>query len=150
MTAAATASPDSLNDANAAGLRYVTDASPGIRRRATNTGFIYVDQHGDKVKDATTLARIAGLAIPPAWTDVWICPSPRGHLQATGRDAKGRKQYRYHPNWRATRDETKFERMLAFSEALPGIRERVDRDLARPACRAKRCWPRWCACWRRP
>ena len=118
--------------AKAAGLQYVTDARPGIRRRRTRSGFRYVDTAGQPVRDAEQLARIRSLAIPPAWTDVWICPTARGHLQATGRDAKGRKQYRYHPQYRAVRDETKFDRMFAFSEVLPKIRERVERDLGRP------------------
>jgi DNA topoisomerase-1 len=118
--------------AKAAGLQYVTDARPGIRRRRTRSGFRYVDTAGQPVRDAEQLARIRSLAIPPAWTDVWICPTGRGHLQATGRDAKGRKQYRYHPQYRAVRDETKFDRMFAFSEVLPKIRERVERDLGRP------------------
>lgn len=117
--------------AEAAGLRYVTDAWPGIRRRRTRSGFRYVDAAGTPVRDATRLERIRALAIPPAWTDVWICPTARGHLQATGRDAKGRKQYRYHPQYRAVRDETKFDRMFAFSAVLPAIRVRVERDLGR-------------------
>ena len=84
------------------------------------------------IRNAPELKRIASLAVPPAWTDVWICPDPRGHLQATGRDARGRKQYRYHPEWRQTRDETKYERLPAFAAALPKIRARIDADLARP------------------
>jgi DNA topoisomerase-1 len=114
------------------GLRYVTDAMPGIRRTRVGTGFRYVGPDGAPIRDAATLARLRALAIPPAYTDVWICPDPRGHLQATGRDARGRKQYRYHPRWHDARDETKYGRMLAFSEALPAIRTRVARDLARP------------------
>jgi DNA topoisomerase-1 len=115
--------------AEAAGLRYVSDTMPGIRRRRAGKGFSYVDAAGRPVRDARTLARIRALAIPPAYTDVWICPTVNGHIQATGRDARGRKQYRYHPRWRETRDETKFGRMVAFAEALPKIRARVDRDL---------------------
>jgi DNA topoisomerase-1 len=118
--------------AKAAGLQYVTDARPGIRRRRTRSGFRYVDVAGQPVRDSEQLTRIRLLAIPPAWKDVWICPTARGHLQATGRDAKGRKQYRYHPQYRAVRDETKFDRMFAFSKVLPKIRERVERDLGRP------------------
>jgi DNA topoisomerase-1 len=118
--------------AEAAGLRYVTDASPGIRRKRSGTGFSYVGADGKTIRDAGVLARIRALAIPPAYTDVWICPSPNGHIQATGRDARGRKQYRYHPRWREVRDETKFGRMLAFSEVLPEIRKRVERDLGLP------------------
>jgi DNA topoisomerase-1 len=109
----------------------VSDEQPGIRRQRRGKGFTYVGRDGRAVRDAATLARIRKLAIPPAYTEVWICSDPRGHLQATGRDARGRKQYRYHERWRSVRDETKFERMIAFSEALPGIRERVERDLRR-------------------
>lgn len=118
--------------AEAAGLRYVSDASPGIRRTRSGKGFRYAGPDGRAIRDAATLDRIRALAIPPAYTDVWICPSPNGHIQATGRDARGRKQYRYHPRWREVRDETKFGRMLAFSAALPALRRRVDRDLGRP------------------
>jgi DNA topoisomerase-1 len=124
------ASADPKESAQAAGLRYVTDAAPGIRRRRAGRGFTYVGPDGRPVRDQATLARIRSLAIPPAYTDVWICPAPNGHLQATGRDARGRKQYRYHPRWREVRDETKYGRMLAFSEALPRLRARVDADLA--------------------
>jgi DNA topoisomerase-1 len=118
--------------ADAAGLRYVRDDRPGIRRLGTGQRFHYVRPGGARVRDAATLARIRGLAIPPAYRDVWICPDPLGHLQATGRDARGRKQYRYHARWREQRDETKFDRMLAFSRALPAIRRRAALDLARP------------------
>ena len=95
-------------------------------------GFYYIDAEGKRVRDAETLARIKSLVIPPAWTGVWICPNPKGHLQATGRDARGRKQSRYHPRWREVRDETKYERMLIFGAALPMIRERVEHDLGLP------------------
>jgi DNA topoisomerase-1 len=115
-----------------AGLRYVTDAEPGLRRMRAGKGFRYVDADGKAVRDPERVAWIKGLAIPPAWTDVWICPSPHGHLQATGHDARGRKQYRYHPRWRAQRDELKFGRMLSFGKALPAIRRQVDKDLRRP------------------
>lgn len=121
---------DSTEAARAAGLRYVTDRGPGIRRLPRHGGCRYVSAGGEPITSARELARIAALAIPPAWTDVWICPSPSGHLQATGRDARGRKQYRYHPRWRETRDETKYARLLAFGEALPAIRAAVARDLA--------------------
>jgi DNA topoisomerase-1 len=121
--------PDALDTAREAGLRYVSDTTPGIRRRKRGKGFSYVGPDGRAIRDPATLTRIRKLAIPPAYTDVWICPSPNGHIQATGRDARGRKQYRYHPKWREARDETKFGRMLAFSEALPKIRTRVTRDL---------------------
>jgi DNA topoisomerase-1 len=117
----------------AAGLRHVHDGQPGIRReRDGEGGFRYVAPDGRVVDDERTLARIRALGIPPAYEDVWICPSPNGYLQATGHDAKGRKQYRYHPRWREVRDETKYERMMAFGDALPRIRARVDRDLAQP------------------
>ena len=123
---------DPVESAQAAGLRYVSDIQPGIRRKRAGKGFTYVGPDGKTIHDAAELARIRSLAIPPAYTDVWICPSPNGHIQATGRDARGRKQYRYHPKWREVRDETKFGRMLAFSEGLPAIRERVERDLSLP------------------
>jgi DNA topoisomerase-1 len=123
---------DPVEAARAAELRYVTDDEPGISRKRSKTGFKYVDPSGKTVRDERTLARIRALALPPAWTDVWICPKENGHLQATGRDAKGRKQYRYHPRWREVRDETKYGRMLAFAEALPAIRRRVMADLALP------------------
>ncbi len=122
---------DPAESAAAAGLRYVTDATPGIRRVRAGGGFRYTAPDGTAVRDRATLQRIRSLAIPPAYTDVWICPDARGHIQATGRDARGRKQYRYHPKWRSVRDETKFGRMLAFSDCLPAIRERVARDMAR-------------------
>ncbi len=105
---------------------------PGIRRIRSGSGFRYVDAGGRTIRDEDALGRIRSLAIPPAWTDVWICPRPDGHLQATGRDARGRKQYRYHPRWRDVRDETKYGRMNAFGLALPRVRARVARDLARP------------------
>lgn len=124
--------PDPAEAARFAGLRYVSDEQPGLRRVRAGRGFLYRDVDGRRVRDPETLRRIRALVIPPAWTDVWICPSPRGHLQATGRDAKGRKQYRYHPSWRAVRDETKYHRMIAFAQALPALRGRVEKDLARP------------------
>ena len=113
----------------------------GVRRRHSGRGFSYLDARGPSGSSAdATLERIRTLAIPPAWTDVWICPDAHGHLQATGRDARGRKQYRYHPRWREVRDDDKFDRMLEFGEALPRIRRRIERDLAPPGCRARRCW----------
>jgi DNA topoisomerase-1 len=118
--------------ARAAGLRYTSDDRPGIVRRRAGKGFSYRGPDGQPIRDERTLARIRSLAIPPAYTDVWISPDPRGHLQATGRDAKGRKQYRYHPRWREVRDETKYDRMIAFGQALPRIRERTDQDLRLP------------------
>jgi DNA topoisomerase I len=123
---------DPVESAQAAGLRYVSDTQPGIRRKKSGKGFTYVDSDGKTVRDPQQLKRIRSLAIPPAYTDVWICPYPNGHIQATGRDARRRKQYRYHPKWREVRDETKFGRMLAFSEALPRIRSRLEQDLKRP------------------
>jgi len=117
-------------------LRHVSDDRSGLSRRRRGKGFIYLDTHGRRIRDPAVLARIRSLAIPPAYEDVWICTDPRGHLQATGRDARGRKQYRYHPDWRRVRDEGKFERMAAFGRALPALRRRVRRDLARPG------WPR--------
>jgi DNA topoisomerase I len=122
---------DPVAAAIAARLRHVSDDRPGITRHRARHGFDYRDRDGALIGDFATLRRIKALAIPPAWTDVWICPSPNGHIQATGRDARGRKQYRYHPRWRETRDETKYGRMLAFSRALPQIRARVDADLRR-------------------
>src|SRR5829696_2656504 len=121
---------DPRDAAEAAGLIYVSDEEPGIRRKRAGKGFTYVKPNGEPVRDTKELERIRKLAIPPAWTDVWICPRANGHLQATGRDAKGRKQYRYHADWRDVRDETKFGRMIAFGEALPKIRERIEKDLS--------------------
>ncbi len=114
-----------------AGLRHVSDASPGLRRRRSGKHFAYADAAGRALRDEATLARIRSLAIPPAWTDVWICPSANGHLQASGRDARGRKQYRYHPGWSAVRGEGKFDRIVAFGDALPRLRRRLRVDLAR-------------------
>ena len=121
----------SVKSAALARLRYVTDDHPGFRRLQSGKGFRYVGVNGQVLRRKDVVDRIRRLAIPPAWTDVWICPDPRGHLQATGRDAKRRKQYRYHPDWRATRDETKFHRMQAFARALPILRRRTRADLAR-------------------
>jgi DNA topoisomerase-1 len=122
---------DPLHSARSARLRYVTDQGQGITRTMGRLGFEY-HRRGRRIRNAATLKRIAKLAIPPAWTDVWICPNPRGHVQATGRDARGRKQYRYHHDWRATRDETKYGRMLEFAAALPRIRTQTAADLAQP------------------
>ena len=117
--------------ARAAGLRYTTDTKPGIRRTRHGSTFRYHGPSGRRITSRDELARIKSLVIPPAWEDVWICPDPLGHLQATGRDARGRKQYRYHPHWRVVRDETKYYRMIGFAQALPRIRERADRDTRR-------------------
>jgi DNA topoisomerase I len=123
---------DPLASAKAAGLVYTSDDKPGIRRVGKGKRARYLDARGKPVRNRDELARIRALVIPPAWTDVWICPSPRGHLQATGRDARGRKQYRYHAKWRTARDNTKYGRMIAFGQALPAIRRRTDADLRRP------------------
>jgi DNA topoisomerase-1 len=117
--------------AEADGLAYVTDHDPGIRRVASKPGFDYFHPNGEPVRDPATIDRIRALAIPPAYTEVWICPDPEGHIQATGRDARGRKQYRYHPRWREQRDATKYARMAAFGRALPRLRKQVERDLGR-------------------
>ena len=123
---------DPVDSAKRAGLTYVNEHRPGLSRRRVGRGFIYLDTDGHRIRDRAVLGRIRSLAIPPAWRDVWICASLHGHIQAVGRDARGRKQYRYHPRWRESRDETKYERMLAFAHALPRIRARVRADLARP------------------
>ena len=122
---------DPVASARVAGLHYSTDARPGIRRLRRGKAFSYVLPGGRRVTDPDELARIRKLAIPPAWREVWISPDPRGHLQATGLDARGRKQYRYHPRWREVRDETKYGRMMAFGRALPAIRRRTQADLRR-------------------
>ncbi|WP_437510687.1 DNA topoisomerase IB [Sorangium sp. So ce1099] len=132
VAAAAPLTPSPVESAKSAGLRYVNDGEPGISRRKAGKSFKFLDAEGRLIKDEETLARIRRLAIPPAWTEVWICQSERGHIQATGRDARGRKQYRYHPRWREVRDETKYDRMLAFGSALPAIRAATERDLALP------------------
>ena len=123
---------DPIRSSKLAGLRYVADVKPGITRKRWRKGFRYFDVNGVVIKDEDVLGRIKSLAIPPAWTDVWICPNANGHLQATGRDAKHRKQSRYHPRWREVRDENKYERMKLFGESLPAIRERVENNLALP------------------
>src|SRR5213595_3453946 len=122
---------DSAEAAEEAGLRYVNDEQPGYSRRAKRKDFEYLDTEGKPIRDEQRLLRIKRLTIPPAYTDVWICPSPNGHLQATGRDARGRKQYRYHERWREVRDENKYDRMVVFGKALPKIRRRINRDLRR-------------------
>ncbi|WP_460450754.1 DNA topoisomerase IB [Alsobacter sp. SYSU BS001988] len=117
--------------AEQAGLRYVSDEEPGFRRRKSGKGVTYLGLDGKAIRDKDALERIRKLAIPPAYTDVWICPDPNGHIQATGRDDKGRKQYRYHPRWREVRDGDKFEHMLDFAKCLPVLRERIDADMAK-------------------
>jgi DNA topoisomerase-1 len=116
--------------AESAGLRYVTDERAGIGRRPAGDGFSYVKPDGEPLRDEATLGRIRKLAIPPAWTDVWICPKANGHLQATGRDARGRKQYKYHPQFRELRESTKYEHMMEFARALPGVRARLAEHMA--------------------
>ena len=123
---------DSMEAAEEAGLRYVSDDQPGYTRKAKGDGFEYFDTDGKRIRDEQRILRINRLAIPPAYTDVWICPSPNGHLQATGRDARRRKQYRYHERWRAERDENKYGRMIVFADTLPKIRRRVRKDMASP------------------
>ena len=123
---------ESLTAARHAHLRYMSDSGPGIRRRRVGRSFSYTLPTGERVRDPELQAWIRSIAIPPAWTDVWISPVRNGHLLATGRDARGRKQFRYHPRWREVRDATKFARMVAFGERLPALRKRVDADLARP------------------
>lgn len=117
--------------AEAAQLVYVNDEEPGITRRRSGKGFTYLDPDAKTIRDKKTRKRINSLAIPPAYTDVWICPLEDGHIQATGRDDKGRKQYRYHARWQELRDQTKFHRMVLFGEALPAIRQRIEKDLRR-------------------
>src|SRR5205823_11701801 len=116
--------------ANDAGLYYVNDNRVGYRRKANGNGFEYLDTEAKRIRDRQRLLRVKRLAVPPAWTDVWICPSPNGHVQAIGRDARGRKQYRYHERWREVRDENKYDRMVVFGNELPKIRRRVNKDLA--------------------
>lgn len=127
-----------MSSAKAAGLRYADCSKAGITRKRRGKSFVFTGPNGRLIRDAKTLARIRALVLPPAWEDVWISTDPRAHLQATGRDAAGRKQYRYHANWRTERDSTKYHRMLAFAGVLPAIRRRARRDMMGPAC----CRPR--------
>ena len=120
---------DPIEVAEDAGLRYVSDDQPGYTRKAKDDNFEYFDAEGNPISDETRLLRIRRLAIPPAYKDVWICPSSNGHIQATARDARGRKQYRYHQRWREARDENKYDRMLVFGQALPKIRRQVNKDM---------------------
>ena len=124
-------SDETREAAEDAGLIYVSDEEPGIRRRAARSGFAYVNSSGQPIRNAETLRRIRSLAVPPAYTDVWICPKANGHIQATGRDARGRKQYRYHPRWLKLREETKYDHMLRFAATLPALRAQVRADMAR-------------------
>lgn len=121
--------PDSVEVAEEAGLRYVSDDQPGYTRKRKGDDFEYFDSDGKRIRDEARLLRIRRIGIPPAYEDVWICPMPNGHIQATGRDARGRKQYRYHERWREARDENKYDRMVVFGHALPKIRRRVNKDL---------------------
>ena len=123
---------ESAEAAEEAGLHYVSDDRPGYTRKARNGEFEYLDTQGKPIREEQRLLRIRRLVIPPAWTDVWICPSPAGHIQATGRDARRRKQYRYHDRWRELRDENKFDRLADFARALPKIRRRVAQDIRLP------------------
>ena len=123
-------SEDCLHSAEEARLRYVSDDQPGYRRRRAGRGFCFCDTHGERITDPKILSRMKALVIPPAWTNVWVCPHPRGHIQVTARDARGRKQYRYHPEWQEVRDKEKFTRTLAFARALPELRKAVSRDMA--------------------
>ncbi len=120
---------DASPAAKDAGLTYVSDFAGGLSRRRSGRGFAYRDADGEAVRDKSTLERIRALAIPPAWTDVWICASPNGHVQATGRDGRGRKQHRYHPRFREVREEAKFDRLAEFGASLPGLRARIDADM---------------------
>ena len=112
-------SDDAVVSARSAGLRYVNDCQPGYRRQKCGKGFRYMDSGGRPIRDKAIIRRVQSLGIPPAWQEVWICPWENGHIQATGRDARGRKQYRYHPQWRTVRDEAKYERMVSFGRMLP-------------------------------
>src|SRR6202163_832945 len=120
---------DAVEVAEEAGLRYVSDDQPGYTRKPKGDDYEYFDADGKRIRDETRVLRIQRIAIPPAYKDVWICPSPNGHIQATARDARGRKQYRYHERWREARDENKYDRMLAFGHALSKIRRRVNTDM---------------------
>jgi DNA topoisomerase I len=129
---------DPVEAAAEAGLRYVSDDQPGYTRKLRGRKFVYFDTDGKEIRDEARILRINRLAIPPAYRDVWICPSPNGHLQATGRDDRGRKQYRYHERWREVRDENKYEKMVLFAQALPKIRRRINKDLALPSLPRKK------------
>jgi DNA topoisomerase I len=140
---------DPKDAAESAGLRYVSDTRPGIRRRKSGKGFTYTRADGSRLTEPDALSRIKSRAIPPAWTDVWICPFADGHIQATGRDAKGRKQYPYHPRFREVRENTKYEHVVAFAKALPAIRAKVREHMALPSL-ARKSWPPLFTSWRPP
>ena len=131
---------DPQRSAVEAGLRYVSGDKPGFSRKKNGSGFAFYDTAGKLIRDPAVLKRIRSLVIPPAWRDVWICPKANGHLQVIGIDARGRKQYRYHEDWRVVRDEAKYERVMSFARALPRIRNRVDDDLKIPGCPERRFW----------
>ncbi|WP_299821643.1 DNA topoisomerase IB [uncultured Pontibacter sp.] len=121
---------DPTKSAAGAGLRYTSDSKPGYSRKKAGKGFQFLDENGEKIADEKTLERLNALVIPPAWTEVWICKSPKGHLQVTGRDDKGRKQYIYHPQWQKARSLTKFGRMISFGKSLPVLREQIEKDIS--------------------
>ena len=131
MTLLAPKTDPAKTHARAAGLTYVSDLDPGIRRKRAGTGFRYWSPAGKLISDKSVLGRIRKLAVPPAWTEVWICPEVDGHIRATGRDARGRKQYCYHDDWRQVRDQDKYERLVDFAKLLPRIRQRIDEDMGR-------------------
>ena len=136
---------DPRDAAESAGLRYVSDDRPGIRRKKAGSGFTYTRADGSRLTERDALKRIKALAIPPAWTDVWICPFADGHIQATGRDARRRKQYRYHPLFREVREGTKYEHLIAFADALPSFGAKVRAHMGlRGLSRGRRFWRRWC------
>jgi len=138
MSAHCTDEPPGVEAATAAGLVYVDDAQPGYRRQRRGRGFVYVDERtGKRIADARVIDRLRLLVVPPAWTDVWLCADPHGHIQATGRDARHRKQYRYHDDWSRVRDEAKFESLVDFGRALPCLRERVHHEIGRASCRER-------------
>lgn len=126
------ATADPVDSAALAGLRYISETGPGISRKRAGNGFRYIGPDGKPIRDKKELARIQALVIPPAWASVWICPSANGHIQAVGRDAKGRKQYRYHARYRKVRDRVKFHQLTAFFSVLPKVRRRIESDLAKP------------------
>jgi DNA topoisomerase I len=138
---------DPLEAAKLARLHHSLDDKPGITRHKAGSGFDYRRPDGSLVGDVRTLRRIQSIVIPPSWTDAWINPDPLGHIQATGRDQRGRKQYRYHPRWREVRDGSKYNKMLIFARVLPLIRARVDADCDATVCPASECWPPSCASW---
>ncbi|MEY9463912.1 hypothetical protein [Bradyrhizobium ottawaense] len=131
------------------GLRYVSDSAPGYTRRRTGTTFSYYDKDGKRITDAAVIRRIKSIGIPPAYESVWICPSANGHIQATGLDARGRKQYRYHAKWRELRDQNKYEHIVQFAAALPALRDRVATDMKLEGLPLRRFWPRSSVFWRR-